>query len=520
VSQPIEGPMPESPEEHDSVSSRRQGWPDYATVWRWHFYAGLFCIPFVIVLSITGTIYLFRPQIEAFQERGYDRLPVTNTMAQPYAEQIRAAVQNVPDSRFAALELPAADSSATRSADQTVATRVIVDQAGRRVRVYVDPNDASVLGAVVENERFIRVVRRIHGELLLGKRGSYLVELAASWTIVMVVTGMVLWLPRKLRAAGVLYPRLFQRGKTFWKDLHSVGGFWASGLIVFLIATGLPWSTFWGDYFKSVRRVTGTAVIQQHWDGGHGKKSEQVLPSTGSGHEGHAGHEGHDQALQSSKQGLPPAGPAWRTPVPDPTSYDVEQIAGVAQVATTLDFMPPIVVSPPTAGDAVWTIKSETANRPYQQTVRLDAETGKTISHERFADRHWVDRWVGQGIALHEGQRFGLANQLIALFATVSLVMLSCTGLLLWWRRRQAFKRSRDEAAIGWLPPPRRGAADQATTIVPSGRLWMAAVLTVALAIYLPIFALSLSIVLILDRFVLSRWRGLSARGPTDVAAG
>src|SRR6056297_870301 len=305
--------MPESPEEHDSVSSRRQGWPDYATVWRWHFYAGLFCIPFVIVLSITGTIYLFRPQIEAFQERGYDRLPVTNTMAQPYAEQIRAAVQSVPESRFAALELPAADSSAIRPADQTVATRVIVDQGGRRVRVYVDPNDASVLGAVVENERFIRVVRRIHGELLLGKRGSYLVELAASWAIIMVVTGAVLWLPPRVRLAGVIYPRLNRTGKVFWKDLHRVVGFWSGGLIVFLIVTGLPWSTFWGDYFKSMRKWTGTAVARQSWDGGHAEHAGNQAKE----HAEHAGHHSESSADEEPKQTslmpLKRAGqPAWR----------------------------------------------------------------------------------------------------------------------------------------------------------------------------------------------------------------
>ena len=26
----------------------------YRALWRWHFHAGLFCIPFVIVLALTG----------------------------------------------------------------------------------------------------------------------------------------------------------------------------------------------------------------------------------------------------------------------------------------------------------------------------------------------------------------------------------------------------------------------------------------------------------------------------------
>lgn len=39
-------------------------WPDRRTLWRWHFFAGLFCLPFVAFLSLTGTVYLFKPQID------------------------------------------------------------------------------------------------------------------------------------------------------------------------------------------------------------------------------------------------------------------------------------------------------------------------------------------------------------------------------------------------------------------------------------------------------------------------
>ena len=33
----------------------------YRALWRWHFHAGMFCIPFVLVLALTGSIYLFKP---------------------------------------------------------------------------------------------------------------------------------------------------------------------------------------------------------------------------------------------------------------------------------------------------------------------------------------------------------------------------------------------------------------------------------------------------------------------------
>ena len=41
----------------------------YRIIWRWHFYAGLFCLPFIVVLSLSGMVYLFKPQIDAFLDR-------------------------------------------------------------------------------------------------------------------------------------------------------------------------------------------------------------------------------------------------------------------------------------------------------------------------------------------------------------------------------------------------------------------------------------------------------------------
>lgn len=61
--------------------------------------AGVFCIPFVIWLSITGSIYLFRPQIERWLDRPYDHLQLEGARATP--EQIaQAAVAAVPHSRL------------------------------------------------------------------------------------------------------------------------------------------------------------------------------------------------------------------------------------------------------------------------------------------------------------------------------------------------------------------------------------------------------------------------------------
>ena len=37
----------------------------YRAIWRWHFFAGLLVIPFMLNLAITGSLYLFKDEINS-----------------------------------------------------------------------------------------------------------------------------------------------------------------------------------------------------------------------------------------------------------------------------------------------------------------------------------------------------------------------------------------------------------------------------------------------------------------------
>lgn len=219
----------------------------YPTVWRWHFYAGLFCIPFVVVLAVSGAVYLFKPQVEAWLDRPYDRLSIAGPAAGAEA-QVKAALAAVPGTTLAAYEVPRSPNAAVR---------VIVQRSRDKIRVYVHPETLQVLHIVHEDDRFMRLIFKLRGELLIGNFGSAIVELAASWTIVMIVTGLYLWWPRQGRGlAGTLYPRLAGGGRLFWRDLHAVTGVWIACFTLFLLVSGLPWAKVWGEYFKEARRLT------------------------------------------------------------------------------------------------------------------------------------------------------------------------------------------------------------------------------------------------------------------------
>ena len=445
-------------------------------------------MPFVIVLSITGGIYLFKPQLDRWRDRAYDGVVSEGKLTLP-SEQIQAVLHDHPDFIPVAYELRTASSDAVR---------IVMQNGSDRRRVFVDPVSLKVLGERPEEGGPVRLVRTIHGQLGMGERGSNLVELASSWTIIMILTGLFLWWPRSAnRLAGVIYPRLWQGRKLFWRDLHSVTGVWISIFVLFLLLTGLPWAKFWGNYFRTVRGWTGTAVTKTDWTiGGVSVESAGTRSSEHGDHGGatRGGNKG------GSKSG---GGGRWRKSAAimpkDLTDFD-----RLLAIAEPLNLAYPATIAPPAkaAGEgqeAAWTIKSDAQNRPLRVTLEVMPKTGEVISREDYASKHWIDRLVAIGIAAHEGQLFGVANQILGVITAAGLVLLCISGLVMWWRRRHA-------GSLGALAPAKES----------SWSIGLVAII-VALGLYLPLFGLSLLLVLMVERLVLariprvSRWLGLQA---------
>lgn len=455
-------------------------WPDYRAIWRWHFYASLFCIPFVILLSITGAIYLFKPQIDRWEDRDYHDLVIGDKRL-PAERLVQSALAMFPAAVPLQYQLPE---------DERAAASVLIEYQGIKHRVFIHPETGAVLGHRPDQATIIRWVRTLHGQLHMGVRGSNIVELAASWTIVMLLTGLCLWWPRKQRGwGGVLYPRLLSGGKQFWRDVHAVTGFWIVGLALFLIVTGLPWAKFWGEYFRTVRGMV-QPVQSQDWTIG----GEEVASDTGS----HAGHaHGHQHGAPVSGNTGRTGGRGGRGGPPMPS--DLLGLNQAAVTAETLGLAYPVQITAVPGRSGQWTVSSDAQNRTLRATCVVDGEMGVVVHREDFADRPLVDRLVSIGIAAHEGQLFGWLNQLLGLITTGGLVLISLSGYVLWWRRRPT----------GWLCAPLPGSA-------PRFR-WPLLISVGLLGIYLPLFGLSLISVLLIERLLLRRippvrnWLGLNA---------
>lgn len=441
----------------------------YRTIWRWHFYAGLFVLPFILILSASGAAYLFKPQIDRWEEAAFRNLDATGAVSANV--QLAAAVGAHPGSEFHYYRLPEAEG------DAALIHLALVDGKGMR-DVFVSPQ-GEVLGSLDPESRITNLIGKFHGSLFAGTAGDMLVELAASWAIVMVLTGLFLWWPEGRGLAGVVWPRFHLKGRSWWKDLHAVTGFWVSGLVLALLLSGLPWAGVWGQAFRMVRAEMGWVSGPQNWKVGSGTDSDD-----------HADHD-HQAMLEKQAAGVPL------------TSLDtIVQKAAAEKMAFPVLVVPPSTpqrFGPPTG--MVWTVKSEAQNRPLIRSVTYDLDDGRELSRSDFTDKHVIDKVINYGIAWHEGQLFGWINQLIGLLTALGLWVLTISGFIMWRRRKPA-------DTLGAPPVPE----------LPRRIRWITAV-TILLALLLPLLAISLVLLIIFNRLVLphlprlSIWLGLVPKG-------
>ena len=423
----------------------------YRTIWRWHFYAGLFVLPFVLMLSISGAIYLFKPQIDRWEERDYRGLSLEGAVSAD--RQLEAAKAAFPAGTFNHYRLP------ERPGDAAMVQMSL--PGGVLSEVNVSPQ-GRVLGTLDPAERISNTVSRFHGSLLMGDWGDRLVELAASWTIVMILTGLYLWWPRPFRAGGTLWPRFSLKGRALMKDLHRVIGFWIAGFVLLMLASGLPWAGTWGSAFSWARSELGLVQGAQEWSISAEKRVGAPVA--------------HDHGAMGHSTAPRPEIPAQTLPLA--AFVERAEREGMAYPVLVLPPYAPQRFGPPT-GD-VWTVKSEAQNRPLIRSVTYDPQTGEELSRSGFADKHPIDRAINVGIAWHEGALFGLANQIMGLLIAIALIALSVLGVLLWLKRRPE----------GRLAAPHRGG--------PLPREFKVAV--IALGLLLPLFGISMLAILLIEK--------------------
>lgn len=408
----------------------------YHFIWRWHFYAGLFVAPFVLVLALTGALYLFNDEIEGVIYRNLLRVDPTATHSAASVQEA-AALAAYPGAEIARYEAPLATD---RAAEWTLRL-----QDGRAIVVFIDPATAAITGKVDNAARLGTVLAGLHGELLAGRPGDMLVEFAGCWAFVLLVTGIFLWWPRKQRRVGVALPRLSAKGRSLWRDLHAVPAAWNAPVIAFLILTGLPWSSFWGENLARLGTLEPLAATMA-------PTPNFVAAPDAPLHADHIHH--HDeQRLEDNpdaadlpwavRQAALPKGGAERR-------VSIDQLIAEADARGIRGSGLRIIY--PSSPGGVFTLSYVPDKAEGQRTLHIDPADGEILQDIGWAQYSPLGKVVEFGVETHVGRQFGAVNQWLMFASCMILVLTVCFGLVMWWSRRPKGRLGAPPAPEGFRP--------------------------------------------------------------------
>lgn len=355
--------------------------------WKWHVIAGLITLPIMLLLAITGSIYLFKDDVNnnIYQNIKFVEQP-ENVQRLPLEKQLSSA----------RLTAKTTVVGVTLSSSPEQATAFQVAGKGRaRNNLYVDPYTGAVKGEEDQKETLMYLVRKLHGELLLDQAGALVVELVASWFVVLIITGLYIWWPKKSSGAAGFFTVRFSLGKRMlWRDLHAVVGFWLSAFMLIILAGGMPWTDVFGSQLKWVQKQTDTG-FPKHWRNAKGLTSQLT-----------------------------------NTQVLTPLSLD--EVVNIAQ-SNNLDGV--VSIQFPSSAQGVYTIANRSLLLRDQRVIHINQYSGDTVKSLQWNDVGILMDLRQVFMRIHQGE-YGTVNWAVLLTVALLFIITTVAGLVSYLMRK------------------------------------------------------------------------------------
>jgi hypothetical protein len=204
--------------------------------WLLHLWLGLLSSIIVFVMCVTGCLYAFKNQITDFTNRDKVYIsPGSGKVKNPDLIQAKLLKQNkeltsmmIPDDKGRSYMIGYRENQLDKSA-------------------YYNQYTGKILGQPeVGSGRFFEIVLDLHRNLMMGNVGRQIVGASVLIFCVLLISGLILWLPKKLKflkqGLTVMWKAKFQRVNY---DLHNTLGFYTFLMLFFIAVTGLyvtyPW---------------------------------------------------------------------------------------------------------------------------------------------------------------------------------------------------------------------------------------------------------------------------------------
>lgn len=215
----------------------------------------MFVAPIFLLVTVTGALYVFRTELTELRDRSI-LFVAPSEKRMSYDELFAKALREVNGEEIEAIVVRAEPDRSVRFVGHAHGEGE--DDHGH-LHIYMNPYTGEVLGERVAEEDFFAIVLDLHRTLMMGTPGRVLGELATSWGLLLLASGIYLWWPRGKKNVGVWIPRLSGKLYAVLRDWHAVAGFYLVPIAFLIIFTGMFFTVIWGTAFNTTVKNAG------HW---------------------------------------------------------------------------------------------------------------------------------------------------------------------------------------------------------------------------------------------------------------
>ncbi|SDC38858.1 PepSY-associated TM helix domain-containing protein [Niabella drilacis] len=365
-----------------------------------HLWLGLASGIVLFLVCLSGTIYTFRTEVEERLNKKVYFVDYKEGMSPLPLQTLVAAVAKGQGSPVAGVTIPATPQKAW-----SFSIKPKGKEKGRGKTVLVNPYTGIITGDTeTGSSKFFMTMMKLHRWLLMEQStGRIIVGIATLIFVVLLLSGIILWLPRRLRYWKQGLVILFS-GK--WKrvnhDLHNVLGFYSFIFLLIMSLTGLCWSFEW--YKTGASKVLGAEVF--------GGKKEKPAKSAITG----TAMLSADKVLETGNSQL--------------------NYRGITRLSFPADSAGTFSISKNNA--ASW-------NSAATDRVIIDAYSGAVLKKELFASKTAGQKIAASIRPIHTGEIYGLFSKIIYFICCLIATSLPVTGTIIWLNKLKK-KKSKSRA--------------------------------------------------------------------------
>lgn len=348
------------------------------TIRKLHLWLGLASGTIIFIVALTGCIYTFKDEITSYSQNDFDYVSTQNSSRVPLSVVIDSFKKNHPENKLQFIKQKESDPNAT------------IVLGDKKIQVAYNPYNGNEVMSLESKDSFFALILEIHRTLFLGDIGENIIGISTFVFLFMLISGLVLWFPTNFKKLKFYFTVSNKSAKRLNFDLHRIGGFYASFILVFIASTGLFFSY---DFVKKTVYSFTNSKPYTKW--------------------------GPNSGMQKS------------------TKTDIAAI--YAQIQKEYPNCIESSIYYPNESDGSIRVKLKYAYEyiPKYNTFFVDQFSGEILQTDLDKNASTAEKVKNSIYGIHTGSIFGISGKIIAFLAALMAASLPVTGFIMWRRKKK-----------------------------------------------------------------------------------